>query len=399
MSRPNRALSTNIRIAWVSPTMSLGFYIQPVLRELGKLFPDTKIFTAVWPGFVPGCEDTFPVEIVGERREILLRKTRTGYDRTLQVLSTQIIPKLIAFRPELIFVTGFSLWTVLILLLKPLWQWKTVLIYSGSSPNTDMTDSRFRLRMRQWVAQRMNGFITNSQAGKAYLTQDLGVRPERVFARPYQIPDKQALLAKNTVVKPGTVSDSKVCLQASAAQKPITFLYIGQVINRKGIDALLKACADINERGYEGFRLIVIGDGEQREELEGWVSQKGLESQIQFVGWKTYGELGSYFQSVDVFVFPTLEDIWGMVVLEAMLFGKPILCSKQAGALEMIVEGENGYLFDPYNIEELSKLMIQFLKDPELIGCMGQQSEALIAEYTPAAAAAFFKQVATAVSS
>jgi glycosyltransferase involved in cell wall biosynthesis len=83
-----------------------------------------------------------------------------------------------------------------------------------------------------------------------------------------------------------------------------------------------------------------------------------------------------------------------MVVLEAMVFGKPILCSKGAGAYEMVIEGENGYLFEPQNPEEIAEGMRRFIDNPELAASMGEKSKQLIGQYTPEAAAKSMAEVA-----
>jgi glycosyltransferase involved in cell wall biosynthesis len=178
--------------------------------------------------------------------------------------------------------------------------------------------------------------------------------------------------------------------------RPI-FLYVGRIIHRKGIKLLLEACALLQAQGYHNYSLLLIGTGEQREELEAFVKDHKLESQVTWVGWVDYGCLGAYFEQADVFVFPTLEDIWGMVALEAMVFGKPVLCSKWAGAAEMIVEGENGYIFDPYKPEELAIAMRRFLDQPELIHSIGQRSQQLITEKNPSSAAQSFLEVISSI--
>ena len=103
--------------------------------------------------------------------------------------------------------------------------------------------------------------------------------------------------------------------------------------------------------------------------------------------------MGSYFNNVDVFVFPTLEDIWGMVVLEAMLFGKPVLCSKFAGAKEMVVHSENGFIFDPHEPQELADYMQKFIREPELIEKMSNRSLQIIEPHNPQNIAKNLKQV------
>ncbi|MFM7447366.1 MAG: glycosyltransferase, partial [Leptolyngbyaceae cyanobacterium] len=105
-----------------------------------------------------------------------------------------------------------------------------------------------------------------------------------------------------------------------------------------------------------------------------------------------YESLGAYFEATDVFIFPTLEDIWGMVVLEAMAFRKPVICSKWAGAVEMIDQGKTGYIVDPHNVEELAGAMRLFIKNPELISTMGEKSCQVISQHTPEIAAKFLSE-------
>jgi glycosyltransferase involved in cell wall biosynthesis len=72
-----------------------------------------------------------------------------------------------------------------------------------------------------------------------------------------------------------------------------------------------------------------------------------------------------------------------MVAVEAMMVGKPILCSQWAGAVEMVVNQENGYVFDPHEPEKLAKLMRDFLENPVLIKQMGEKSKQIMKEHTP----------------
>lgn len=382
----NLSHAQNTRIAWVSPSMKLGFYIQPILGSLKRVFPDITVFTGEWPGFVRGCENTFTVNVVGKNRQIILRKTETGYNRIIQLLSLEIIPYLFRFQPQVVFVVGFSLWTLISVLLKQLLGWRTVIMYDGSSPNIDSNDSFVRLFSRRIMVQHADALITNSQAGKAYLTEVLKAEEFKVFAKPYQVPDKEALLA----------DQEHTNLSFLNFKRPI-FLFIGQTIHRKGIAFLLEACLILKTQGYHDYTLIVIGDGEQQHEFESWIKAHNLENLVRFEGWVSYGRLGTYFQNADVFVFPTLEDIWGMVVLEAMLFGKPILCSKWAGAAEMIISEENGYLFDPYAPMEIARFMRCFIDNPHLITSMGAKSKELIANHTPETAAELLFKVTSFV--
>ncbi|NJL43598.1 MAG: glycosyltransferase, partial [Pseudanabaena sp. SU_2_4] len=169
-------------------------------------------------------------------------------------------------------------------------------------------------------------------------------------------------------------------------QRPV-FLFVGHVIPRKGLPLLLQACAALQTRGYEQYTLQVVGDGTQQQELEAFCQEHHLSDRVQWIGRVAYDQIGNYFHNADVFVFPTLEDTWGVVTLEAMLLGKPILCSKGAGTAELVVHGENGYVFTPDDPDKLADLMQKFLDEPGLIPAMGERSKQIMAQYTPVAAA------------
>ena len=376
----------DIRVAWMFPSMALGSYWHPVLSKFTQNVKETIVYTGYWPGFTEGYEDTFNVELVGQTKRIQTSQSSFGYNPGFDLLSPVIISRLFRFKPTVVFTLAFSLWTLLAVLLKPLGGWQVIIFYEGSTPTIDACNSKFRIFLRRIMTRFVDAFITNNQRGKSYLSNTLGARVESVFVRPVEVPDLKAMSARL-----GDIETTKRNLQ-----RPI-FLFTGQVISRKGIHFLLEACISLKEKNCCDYTLAIIGDGSQRKELEEFTQQHGLQKYVQWLGWMDYGALSAYFQIADIFVFPTLEDTWGMVVLEAMAFGKPILCSKWAGACEMVVEGENGYVFDPHNPSHLAKLMKNFIDNPSLSASMGSQSKQLISQHTPEAAATFLTEIVNIV--
>jgi glycosyltransferase involved in cell wall biosynthesis len=370
------------RIAWLLPSLELGDYWQPIFRELTRLNQQTRIFTGAWKGFIRTCEDAFTVEIVGKTTFIQFQQSTNGYSQGYIKASPAIVLHLLRFQPQVIFTSGFSIWTLLSILTKPLGGWAIVVAYDGSSPMIDCLNAPRRLQMRRWMSHFVNAFITNTSQGKAYLTSGLDIEPQRVFVQPYQVADATALL-----------DCSKDCVEVGGKSNRPIFLFVGRVQHRKGIQFLLEACALLKQQGYQ-FSLWIIGEGPQREELEAFCQSQGLEDFVRWLGYQHYSDLGTYFKQVDAFVFPTLEDIWGMVVLEAMVFGKPILCSKWAGASELVVHGENGYVFDPKNLDELATAMRHLCDHPVSVTEMGAKSKELITQHTPVKAAEFLNHVA-----
>lgn len=372
----------NSRIAWL--LNSAFFYWHPALSEFTRLFPQTTVFTGWWRGYAPGFEDSFTVELVGEQKVIPIIRSSTSYGSNFTYLPLSIVNRLFQFKPHLIFSNSFGVWTVLALLLKPVGKWRVVIAYEGSSPGVDYRNSAVRLAVRRAMVQAADACITNSQAGKAYLIEVLLAKADRVFAKPYEVPDPKALPEQTEATG----------LSVPQSQRPI-FLFVGSVDSRKGLHLLLEACAILEKQQCHDYTLLVVGDGPQREELESFCQNRDLAERVKWLGRLDYGQLGVFFRGADVFVLPTLEDTWGVVVLEAMVLGKPILCSKWAGAAEMVVEGENGYIFDPYNPEAVAETMSCFIKHPDLITSMGHKSQQLMAQHTSGAAGQFLAKVAS----
>ncbi|MBW4518516.1 MAG: glycosyltransferase family 4 protein [Scytolyngbya sp. HA4215-MV1] len=374
----------DLRIAWL--LTSAFYYWHPMLSCLTQLFPQTTAFAANWRGYAPGFEDSFVVDVVGERKVVSLTKSETSYGSNFTYLPLTIVSHLLRFKPDVIFSNSFGVWTILALLFKPVGHWQVVLAYEGSSPGVDYRSSPARLAVRRMMVQASDACITNSHAGKTYLIDILKASSQKVFLHPYEVPSGAALLksAKIAQVQPLEV-------------KHPTFIFVGSVNPRKGLNLLLKACVLLQQQGCDRYTLLIVGDGEQRSELEQFCQQYHLTPYVQWVGRVDYNALGAYFQQADVFVLPTLEDTWGMVVLEAMAMGKAILCSKFAGAAELVIDGENGYVFDPNDAQATSTALQAFINDATLSDRMGQASEKIMTQYTPEAAAEFLATVAAFV--
>jgi glycosyltransferase involved in cell wall biosynthesis len=370
----------NFKIAWVLPVA--WYYWQPSLSEFTKDFPNTKIFTGLFPGFAKGFEDSLSVEVVGQFKVIPITKETSNYGSNITYLSPRIINSLLQFKPNVIFSSSFGIWTIISLLLKIWCRWKVVIAYEGSSPSVDYCHSKIRIFLRQIMVKMADAYITNSQKGKEYLINTLKADPNLVFAQPYEVPSAKTLFS-NTEKNFASLSDFK---------KPI-FLSVGHIIPRKGIDILLKACNILQKQDNRQYTLLIVGDGEQRKELEDYCLNNNLENNVKWVGRVEYHRINVYFKNMDIFIFPTWEETWGVVLLEAMLFGKPAICSTGAGSSEMIVDEENGYLFNPNDPEKLAKLMSNFIDNYDLVNLMGKKSQQKINNYTPEKAGKFLADV------
>ncbi len=372
-----------LKIALLIPTVELGAYWQPVIQELSKISQRVVLYTGrPWAGFDPQSPEAVNVEVVGKTVRITKNQEKTDYSGGYMRLSPQIIPRLFKFKPHAIVASGFSLWTILALLFKPFGRWRIVLAWEGSSPNVDFRHSKIRLLLRRIIAHFVDTFITNSTAGKLYLIECLGVDRQNIEVRPYLVPDPVTLLGRTE----STSTDNP------NLPSPV-FLYVGRIEERKGLHLLLQACQILQQQGCK-FSLLIIGRGPQQAELTAYCQSYELEDYVQWIGWVDYRQLGTYFRQADIFVFPSLEDTWGMVALEAMAFAKPVLCSKWAGASELIEDGKNGLICDPHDPAAMADLMRKSIEQPELVASMGTAAKNTISQHTPTEVAKFLAEVA-----
>jgi len=366
-----------LRIAWLVPTAQFGPYWVPLLKEFGRQYPNFKFYSGLlWQECTERQKEECRIESVGRCKTLMLRKSKEGYDRGIYFLSPGIIPALLRFRPNLVLAEAFSLWTLLAILFKRIGRWRVLILYDGSSPNVDLKDSKLRTVVRRWMARRADRMIANSRGGMQYLIETLGVALSSISQVTYLVPDPSTLIKKEITLR--------------EFHRPL-FLYTGQVITRKGIRVLLEAVKSLGPV-FKGT-LVIAGDGAERQTLEKWAEENGLADRIHWTGWLSYEVLGDYVRNCDVFVFPTFEDTWGMVLTEAMACGKPIIASTAAGASEWIQEGQSGFLVNPGDVRGLADAIHKFIQEPSLIPAFGALSKTIADDFSPEKAMARLSDV------
>lgn len=133
----------------------------------------------------------------------------------------------------------------------------------------------------------------------------------------------------------------------------------------KGLETLLEAVKLIvgDKRINLNFKMQIVGDGELRPNYEKKVKDLGLENQVEFIGQVSERELINYYQLADVFVLPSINqgEAFGLVLLEAMACGAPVIASNLPGVRDVFKNGEQGFYFMPGNADELSKRILTIL--------------------------------------
>ncbi|MGD0646494.1 MAG: glycosyltransferase family 4 protein [Acidobacteriaceae bacterium] len=168
-----------------------------------------------------------------------------------------------------------------------------------------------------------------------------------------------------------------------SAERPV-ILFASKLQQRKHADHLLEAYSRFiadrtpQERPY----LVVVGDGEQRAQLEAQAQQLGLED-VRFAGFRNQSELPRFFQLADVFVLPSRHEPWGLIVNEAMASGCPVIVSTDVGCYaDLITDGVEGCVFLVGDIPALTRALHQVFSCPRAAARMGEAAARRITSWT-----------------
>jgi 1,2-diacylglycerol 3-alpha-glucosyltransferase len=169
---------------------------------------------------------------------------------------------------------------------------------------------------------------------------------------------------------------------------PRYFLCVARFIAKKNLQRLVEAYARYAmQAGNEAWSLVLAGTGPLEAELRACIGAAGLDRQVYFPGLLPYSDLPTYYGLAGAFILPSVSDQWGLVVNEAMAAGLPVLVSSRCGcAPDLVCEGENGFTFDPENIEAIAGRLTQMAGlDQARRAAMGKRSREIVASFSPEA--------------
>lgn len=193
---------------------------------------------------------------------------------------------------------------------------------------------------RKIISRLANAFIASSTKAKEKL-MEWGIPEDRIF------------ISLLTV-------DIEPFKKVKRNPKSGLLLYVGSMVKRKGLDLLINALPYITC----DYELRIVGNGSDIEKnmLQRLAEEKGVSGKITWVGFREGDDLIEEYGKAQVFVLPTREDCFALVLLEAMCAGLPIVSSQYAdGAYEIVEEGINGYIADPYDEVEFARTIEKVL--------------------------------------
>jgi glycosyltransferase involved in cell wall biosynthesis len=228
--------------------------------------------------------------------------------------------------------------------------------------------ARAKVALRRLAARSVDLFIANNPPARDYLVETLKVPSSRVVTGWW--------LAGMPADLPARVPAG----MAAARDGARLFICAGRLIAPKGIDLLIEAVA-IHQRETGPCTLWVIGDGPDREHLTELARRREVDDSVIFLGTVDPGTLKGALELCDALVFPTLQDLVGRVVVEALSVGVPVVLSPMSGAAGTVVrDGVNGLIVDPREPHELAGALARFAepRTREALRAGAQRSSAML---------------------
>lgn len=155
---------------------------------------------------------------------------------------------------------------------------------------------------------------------------------------------------------------------------PIVFLSLSRLTQRKGIDRLLRAFAQVVGETEKPVALWLVGDGEEKKNLEALARELKIQELVRFFGRVEHSLAPPYYQKAHVFVLPSKNEGMSNALLEALSSGLPLVVSRTGGMKELVTDGENGFFIEPNNEKDFAEKLLLFVRDEKLILSLGEAS-------------------------
>lgn len=248
---------------------------------------------------------------------------------------------LCAYRPDAIISNemGFRSLVALVygwLFRVPVWIWW------GGTVHTELQIGRVKKIIRYIFSKVVKKWISYGKTSTHYL-ESIGVQKQKILQIQNCINEKQF--------------KDQVASLASLPVNPV-ILFVGHFIRLKGVEQLIHAVSRLQKDG-EVFSLLLVGDGPEKENLISSIRINKLKN-VEILHPQKPADMPAVYRSADILVFPTLKDVWGLVVNEALWSGLPVLSSIYAGCTQEIVPKANW--FDPLNEQDFVDVLKRAVK-------------------------------------
>ncbi|MEX1135097.1 MAG: glycosyltransferase family 4 protein [Acidimicrobiia bacterium] len=213
-----------------------------------------------------------------------------------------------------------------------------LIVWSGEIGRGSRVAARLKRPLKRYLLRRTSALVSYGTASADFLRE--------------LVPDKAIYEAWNTCDLSPFLSVER---QVKAREgDPLRMVTVGDLEEVKGYSFLLRAMAKLDPELIDTIELVVVGDGSLKDELCSLAETLGLADRVRFSGRRPATEIPSVLAGSDLFVFPSLGDVWGLALLEAMAAGLPVIASSRAGATRDLVIPGTGLVIDPVDVKSFS---------------------------------------------
>ena len=282
-------------------------------------------------------------------------------------INTAIISKLEKRKPDVIISGGYSSLTNLLGLMYARKTDTPFILWSGSTAYEHKQLKPLFKPLITLFVKNSDAFIAYGSRSKQFL-QTLGVNAKSIF------------IAFNTVdVEYFTSQARKYKFEKKLVKRDLGFgnrkiiLYVGQIIERKGIKYLIDTYKELSADDDE-VCLVLVGYGPLQDKLEDYCRKSQIRN-VYFMGYYPPEKIVKFYSIADLLVLPSLEEPWGLVLNEAMACGLPVISTTLVGgAYDLIIDGVNGFKVPPRNSKVLQACIREILEDPRKKETFGKNS-------------------------
>lgn len=372
-----------MKILWISPWF--GNYRIPVYENLNKLSGGN---------FYIICSQENTSDLVREKLTATLgdhavimsgeKRTTMGSEESDFANSALVIKRqpglykaVKDIKPDVVITEGFGGWAPAGIRYAVLHRKKLCMFYERTA-YVERNSPKWRSWYRRIVGTPVDHFLINGTLTEEYLNEGLHFR-KTPKVKGCMCADSFGL---SQAVAKVSAEDKQALRDELGLKDGLTYLFVGQMVERKGIKELLHAWSKHIET-YPNDNLVVIGKGILLDTMKELYDR--LPS-VHILGAINYDLLYRYYALCDVFIMPTLEDNWCLVIPEAMACGKPVASSiYNGGHYELVKDGVNGYNFDPLKESSILETLEKFHHAD--LETMGKKSVEIESDFTPDKAA------------
>jgi glycosyltransferase involved in cell wall biosynthesis len=248
------------------------------------------------------------------------------------------------------------------------------IIYTGETDDAAAQRSfpAAREAFRRLFLRRADGFVVYGASAERYLV-NRGVEPSRI-ATAINVVDTEFFRRSVDEIR---AEGAHVALRAAYRTRDeleyaMHLLFVGELLELKGLPLLLEALA---ATGRRDIALHLVGSGPQEAELRELADRLGIAHDLYFHGYRQRPELPSFYAFANVLVFPSLKDVFGLVMVEGAAAGLPVIGSNlSGGTIDIVLPGETGVIIDPRDCQSFAEAITMLADDPALCRKMGRAS-------------------------